>query len=324
MRVRSAILSALCSVPVLTATGCLDALCKPSEEPFAVDRSVSVADVDAIMKRDRSPEQRGTEPECKEVCSYFKQKSWDAKIESCTMVLPERAEPGKPATEGRIACSGISLGPGCEGRRPLGHVEAGIEAHEDELGRSLAAMAHLEAASILAFEELAAWLEAHGAPTELVERCSAAAEDERRHARWLTHLAEERGVRVPAPVARTGRDASLLAVALHNAVEGCVHECFAALVAVVRADQAAEPRLRRTFAKIAADETRHGQLAWDLDAWLRTRLDPAQAQQVDDHRREALARLPTYARALYASTPAALRTAGITAGVVIEPPETGP
>jgi hypothetical protein len=63
MRVRSAILSALCSVPVLTTTGCLGALCKPDEKPFAIDRPVTVADVDAIMKRDRPPEKQGIEPE---------------------------------------------------------------------------------------------------------------------------------------------------------------------------------------------------------------------------------------------------------------------
>lgn len=107
----------------------------------------------------------------------------------------------------------------------------------------------------------------------------------------------------------------MLAVAIHNAVEGCVHESFAALMAAVRARRASDIRLRRVFARIAADETRHGELAWDLDAWLCERLEPAQARQVGEHRAAALARLPARASAMRAQLPAAL---GILEGAEVE------
>jgi hypothetical protein len=165
-------------------------------------------------------------------------------------------------------------------------------------------MAYLEAASVLAFEQLANQLSGFAAPNELIERCRVAASDERAHARWLTVLAQRRGACVPM-VAQTPAKSELLDVALHNAVEGCVHETFAALLAACRAQRATSPVLRRVFAKIAADETVHGQLAWDIHAWLQTRLAPEHAAAVTAAQQLALARLPGRAREL-ASQPAEL------------------
>ena len=90
---------------------------------------------------------------------------------------------------------------------------------------------------------------------------------------------------------------------MHNAIEGCVHESFAALMAALRARRASDPRLRRVFAKIAVDETRHGQLAWDLHAWLRGQLSEDQARAVESAQHRALARLPDRARALQSALP---------------------
>jgi rubrerythrin len=165
-------------------------------------------------------------------------------------------------------------------------------------------MAYLEAASVLAFEQLAEQLCGFGAPDELIERCRIAANEERAHARWLTMLAERRGASVSV-VEQVSAEAEILDVALHNAVEGCVHETFAALLAACRARRAASPVLRRVFAKIAVDEAGHGQLAWDIHAWLLTRLAPEQAAAVIAAQRLALARLPERARSL-ASLPVEL------------------
>jgi hypothetical protein len=57
---------------------------------------------------------------------------------------------------------------------------------------------------------------------------------------------------------------SLFEIALENAREGCVAETWAALVAHVQAQRAPTARARRQFRRIAADETRHAGLAWDL------------------------------------------------------------
>ena len=88
-------------------------------------------------------------------------------------------------------------------------------------------------------------------------------------------------------------DQACLDIARHNAVEGCVHEAFAALVAALIARRGTAPVLRRIYARIAADEARHGQLAWDLHDWLMPRLSARQRALVHDEQREALATLPT-------------------------------
>jgi rubrerythrin len=308
MRVRSAVLSSLALVALLASSGCPSTYgCDPPSERFDLDEPVTAAELDEIIAAGYSSQTSWASVECETVCqhTYDEVRGWEASnIESCTLVLPEN--PDGTGAAGRITCKGTGIEFYCEGRRPLEHAEAGDEGCADALGRSLAAMAYLEAASVLAFEELAAWLQARSAPAELVDRCRAAADDERHHARWLTKLAEERGATVPVPTARPVSEASVLEVALHNAVEGCVHESFAALMAAVRSVRADDLRLRRVFARIAADETRHGQLAWDLDAWLRERLEPALAREVEQRQREALARLPEHARALQRVLPEAL------------------
>src|SRR5690606_19789573 len=92
---------------------------------------------------------------------------------------------------------------------------------------------------------------------------------------------------------------------LHNAVEGCVHETFAALMAGCRAQRSSDWVMRRVFGRIAADETRHGQLAWDLHAWLRAQLGPDEVALVDAAQRRAFTQLPQRAREL-ASLPVEL------------------
>lgn len=70
-------------------------------------------------------------------------------------------------------------------------------------------------------------------------------------------------------------DETLLSIAIHNAVEGCVSETWAAMMAQIQAERAETPELRALFSTIARDEITHGQLAWDLHAWLLEQLDDA-------------------------------------------------
>lgn len=191
----------------------------------------------------------------------------------------------------------------CTGRRPQGHLE--VEHASMEVGQWFATHAHLETASIAAFDELARWLAAHGAPAELIARCVAAASDEVLHADAMRGLAERHGATVAPCAAETGDDA-VLAVALHNAVEGCVHESFAALVAAHQANFAVPELGRDVFATIARDELRHGELAWDLHAWLLTQLSPQARATVARAQAEAFAALPQRAAANARQTPAGL------------------
>lgn len=162
---------------------------------------------------------------------------------------------------------------------------------EDRLGRWLAATAHSEAASVVAFLAMADELAAHGAPEALVRRARQAAADEVAHACAMARLALARGASVRAPSFAAIEVRELTAIALENAAEGCVRETWAALEAAHQARAAADPELRRVMARIAADEARHAELSHDLDAWLRTRLDDDAVARVDAARREAARRL---------------------------------
>jgi hypothetical protein len=180
------------------------------------------------------------------------------------------------------------------GRRPWGLVEAsatargsvGASAGEKAgagVGGYFARMAFDEAASVVAFVGLEAELVRLGAPSELVEAAARSARDERRHARVMARRARAcRGV-VAAPRVRRRRDRgarSLESIARENAVEGCVHETFGALHLRWQAEHAPDPVLRRMFARVAADETRHAALSWQIAAWAEPLLDAAARKRV--------------------------------------------
>jgi rubrerythrin len=230
--------------------------------------------------------------ECQHVCGqlHWQQGGYgEVTAQECSLTLPVASNPG------HITCRG-QWRELCKGRRPLAHVELAADG-DSSIGEHLAAMAYLEAASVIAFEQLAEQLAHFGAPSALIDRCMRAAADERRHARILTRFAREHGARVARPQPLF-QPASVIEVALHNAVEGCVHESFAALVESLQAERAEDPRLRRAFAGIAQDELEHGELAWDVHAWLLGLLDPSDAELVEAVQRASLEQLPTRGRAL--------------------------
>ncbi|HVH98569.1 MAG TPA: ferritin-like domain-containing protein [Enhygromyxa sp.] len=291
MDLRRALLITLATTPL---TSCYLHCRSIPEEQFAFTAEVSPEEFDRLGV---DSQVAANEPlACYWVCeqAYQRVRGWSLHhndLRACSFELPRVSEDGTTLTNGSVSCEGTGVEYICKGRRPLGHVEASDDAGGDALGSTLASMAQLEAASVVAFEQLAEQLTDLDAPTSLRERCRAAAEDERNHARWLTRLAARRGSSVREPTL----DASApdrLAIALHNAVEGCVHEAFAALVAAVVARSGESVVLRRIYARIADDETRHGQLAWDLHAWFLNRLPSRERELVEAAQREALERLP--------------------------------
>jgi hypothetical protein len=172
------------------------------------------------------------------------------------------------------------------GRRPAGLVEH--HAVVACLGEALAQQAHLEAAAVEAFLELAGEMMALGAPSRLVRRLQRAAADEVRHARIASRLARARGgepasVKIVAPGRR-----SLFAIALHNAREGCVRETWGAACAVAQGERALDPEVRAAMRRIAHDELGHAALSWDLAAWLETRLTPTESAAVAAERERAI------------------------------------
>jgi hypothetical protein len=201
-------------------------------------------------------------------------------LDACSVLCPTTGNgwptchPFEDAGVSLIACT-----PYCVGRRTSGMAEMpaskgqGIAAH-------LAEMTYLEAASVPAFRRLRRELSAHGAPRRLVRAAERAARDEIRHARMLGALARRHGENGTTPKVGASPVRSLEAIALENAVEGCVREMFGALVGMRQAATASDPLVRNAMGRIARDETRHAALALQVDAWIHGHLDRAARERV--------------------------------------------
>jgi rubrerythrin len=166
----------------------------------------------------------------------------------------------------------------------------------------------LEASASLAFVKIARELRTVGAPRALVQSARRAAREERRHVRLMRALLPRE---VPPPVVRnTSRTErrSLVAMARENAVEGCVRETFAALVATSQAAHARDVRVRAAMRRIARDETRHAALSFQIAAFLEPRLTPSERATVRHAARAAFEEL------MAASDSAAIPELGLMTG----------
>ena len=174
-----------------------------------------------------------------------------------------------------VECRAIPM---CEGRRP-----EGLRSHAE--GHDFAVAAHLEAASVFAFAHLARELRHHGAPKRLLKAARRSRRDEIRHARATRALARRA---VPRVSIEAMPIRALEAIAIENAIEGCVRETYGALTAWWRATHSPDVHVRDAYRKIARDETKHSALAWQLDCWLAPRLS------VDARRRVEAARVAAF------------------------------
>jgi hypothetical protein len=182
--------------------------------------------------------------------------------------------------------------PNCAiGRRPVGLRAAEGVACVDALGRHFAAAAHLEAASINAFLRLREELALHGADVALQNAALVSAMEEVLHTDVSTRLAHRFGATPRRPEVETLPLRPLLAVALDNAVEGCVRETFGALVAHHQALHARDTEVRSAMTHIAEDETRHAELSWAIDRWAREQLPASEREALREAQREAVATL---------------------------------
>lgn len=179
--------------------------------------------------------------------------------------------------------------PNCAiGRRPPGLETDGAVDCDEAVGRFFAEAAHLEAASVPAFERLFEELRELGAPVSLCEGALLAAVEEIDHTRRTALLARRFGAepRVPGVEARPLR--TRFELALDNAVEGCVRESFGALVAHHQAAHASDEDVREVMVAIAEDETRHAELSWATHEWLWSGLNDAERAAVRAAQREAV------------------------------------
>jgi hypothetical protein len=156
------------------------------------------------------------------------------------------------------------------------------------LGDGWAADASLEHASIAAFSALSIDLLALAAPPSLIRRAHEAALDEIEHARLCFALASQYAGAVvspdalPAPAAGAPEAIAdrLRRVALETAVDGCVGEGAAAAVARIGAKSAKNGDVSRLLSRLATDERRHADFAWDLLVYLLDEGDEALGVEV--------------------------------------------
>lgn len=188
-----------------------------------------------------------------------------------------------------IACSVEVVFDGCiGGRRSAALCSDGAIGRGSDVAQWLAAMAHEEAASVASFVRLGRRLHELRAPADLVARCRAAAIDEARHARIMRRWARAHGVEPARPRHDDAGVASLETLAIENAIEGCVHESWAALELAWIARREAGTAKGPALAGIASDELGHAELAWAIDEWLRTQLEADACARVDAARTKAM------------------------------------
>jgi hypothetical protein len=226
---------------------------------------------DAGVGDDGGPADAGPRPTtCEEACKRLNE--WSTVV-SCSFTKIE--EKGRMVDA--VECK---ANPMCEGRRP-----SELRSHAE--GSDFAAAAHLEAASVYAFAHLARELRHHGAPQRLIRAARRSRRDEIRHARATSALARKRGLQITRPEVAPMTIRELEAIAIENAVEGCVRETYGAMTAWWRALHSPDRDVRAAYVRIARDETRHASLARELDRWLLARLDPRARARVEAARNGA-------------------------------------
>ena len=262
--------------------------CDSTQYPFEVDEIIYAGRIQQLVNLENVGSLENIT--CDMLCQDY---VFISQLETCDFALdfetiPEDFESMSADTPvGTIQCTGMTEDI-CDGRRPLGYVENNTLI--SSMGSFFAQTAQLETASILAFLELARQLKERNAPADLIHRCLQAADDEVRHAKAFLSLADAFGEEIPN-VIREEATEDLFSIALHNAVEGCVFETWAALKAHYRSMHAQNPTLRKLYAMVATDETRHGQLAWDVHAWLMSKLTKTEQRRILLAQQEAFGRL---------------------------------
>ncbi len=147
--------------------------------------------------------------------------------------------------------------------------DAGAERIE-EVGLAWERDAQLECASIPAFLQLACELAWHGAPWVLVQRALDAVRDEAFHADACAKIASMHLVERLTPVlpdVTPRAPGGLIRLAVESWLDGCLGEGRAARAAARASTGAASERLAALQRRIARDEERHAELAWDVLGW---------------------------------------------------------
>jgi hypothetical protein len=164
----------------------------------------------------------------------------------------------------------LGSGPGWADDLDLGDA-APEPAHREALVRHYTSWALAEHASIASFARFTLHLLALGAPPDLVIVAARAMEDEARHARLGFGLVSALSG-APVRPAELRVEGALVETTLEEVLrltvrEGVVGETLAALEARLAAEVVSIPPLKERLARLAADESRHAELAFAFAAW---------------------------------------------------------
>lgn len=194
----------------------------------------------------------------------------------------ELAEPLRVVKGRPLRVDGVQRLAGLQGASPwidvVTPISAGSPAQRSALAQRWLHAARTEHASIAAFERLARVLAELDAPAPLIERARAAMADETRHARDAFSLASAYGGPKLGPdtlEVPTGPPPPIDALAIETFVDGCVGETIAAHEAAAALVRCGVPAARAALVRVAVDERRHAELAWDILAWLLPRTSVA-------------------------------------------------
>jgi hypothetical protein len=165
----------------------------------------------------------------------------------------------------------VAGGEWCGSSRVAPHVDHLTSQERASLARHWTRMGQMEHASIAAFARFSMQLLSLGAPPALVEACTRALADETAHTRLCFELASAYAGRAIGP-GRLAIDGSLAVTSLIDVVqlviaEGCLGETVAAFEAREAAEAAADPVIRAAYTRIARDEQRHAELAFQFIRW---------------------------------------------------------
>lgn len=159
------------------------------------------------------------------------------------------------------------------------------------LGNYFANMATMETAAITAFRYLAQELKAYAAPQVLIDLAEAAILEETEHAEMAGLLAAAYAGQTATLAIADFKLRSLYEIALENALEGCIHETFAAACGWWQAECAAHAIFRTVISHITEEETRHAALSWAIHAWVMPQLSTAQQAHIRQAQLEAITNL---------------------------------
>ena len=141
-----------------------------------------------------------------------------------------------------------------------------------KIGLEWLTQAEAEHASIASFSRHTLQLMSIGAPSELITRSQQASIDEIEHAKLCYGFASEfmRTNIYPGPLDTAGSLGNMDMEEIIESVvrDGCIQETMSAIEGHFRAHYATEEVIKISLTKLAADEAKHSQLAWDTIKWV--------------------------------------------------------